>query len=494
MMALHRPSLSRIQPVAWAGLAALLIAALPPLLAGTALVGGCAVLLVLARPGLGLALLALAVPLGPSVEVMASGLPLGPTELLAGLVVASWLAAVLARRRDRVDFGLLVWPMLAFLGAGLLSASLAESFPSAAKELLRWLELLLVYVAATSLLREEADRRIAIGAVLLAGVGEALLGIAQFFTRIGPPSFVIGPFLRAYGTFGQPNPFAGYLGMILPLAIALAVCWRPSRRDWLWRLSWVAAALIAAAIGMSMSRGAWLGVVLGGSVLAVLVSRRAVRFVAWGAGASVLALLLGAINLLPASLTQRVTTAVAYFRIFDARGVYPEPHIWAIVERMAHWQSAWEMLVDHPLFGVGPGHYVLAYPRYAILPYWEDPLGHAHNFYLHVAAELGILGLVLYLVMVGSWLWLGLSLARRLKGQERQGFQRAVAVGVVACLTAASAHNLFDNLYVQGMNVHVALLLGIIASIYGSSGDSGRWPRTESPRPASAPRAEARGT
>jgi len=462
---LRRPAAGQGRVLAVVLLVALAIAVLPPLLAASALIAAVVFCIAVARPALGLALLALAVPFGSLVEVRTGDLPAGPTEALAGLVVAGWLAAVLTRRADRVSLGPLIWPMLAFLGAGVLSASFAESPPTAAKELLRWAELLLVYVAATNLLRERGSLRLAVWAVLAAGASEALLGAVQFFTRIGPPSFQIGPFLRAYGTFGQPNPYAGYLGMILPLAAALGVCWRPGRRDWLWRASWLAVALLGAAVAMSLSRGAWMGLALAGVVVAVLASRRVAALVAGGAGVGTVVVVLGAFNLLPALVAQRIGSAVAYFRVFDARGVYPFPEIWAIVERMAHWQAAWEMLVDHPLVGVGPGHYVVAYPEYAILPYWKDPLGHAHNVYLNVGAEMGLIGLAAYLAMLASWLWVGLVVVRRLGRAEPGGLRRALAVGVVASLAAAAVHNVFDNLYVHGMNVHVGLLLGVLGAV-----------------------------
>ena len=56
-------------------------------------------------------------------------------------------------------------------------------------------------------------------ALLMAGAAvEALVGLVQFALGLGPEFFAIGRFMRAYGTFEQPNPYAGYLGMLIPLA------------------------------------------------------------------------------------------------------------------------------------------------------------------------------------------------------------------------------------------------------------------------------------
>jgi O-antigen ligase len=129
---------------------------------------------------------------------------------------------------------------------------------------------------------------------------------------------------------------------------------------------------------------------------------------------------------------------------------------YAIVERMAHWQAAWEMFKERPWLGVGIGNYEPVYPAYS-LPGWKEPLGHAHNYYLNIAAEAGLVGLFAYLILWGSAFWQALKAIRR-----SEGFWRGVAVGIFGVLVHLSAHNLFDNLYVQNMYVHIAILLGLI--------------------------------
>src|SRR5581483_12490798 len=80
-------------------------------------------------------------------------------------------------------------------------------------------------------------------ALVLAALAETAIGAAQVVLRLGPPQFLIGGLiLRAYGTFGQPNPFAGYLNLILPVLLGVAL-FASSR--WLKLLSWLAAATIA---------------------------------------------------------------------------------------------------------------------------------------------------------------------------------------------------------------------------------------------------------
>jgi putative inorganic carbon (HCO3(-)) transporter len=140
----------------------------------------------------------------------------------------------------------------------------------------------------------------------------------------------------------------------------------------------------------------------------------------------------------------------------DVRGVPLTDENYAVVERLAHWQAALTMLEDRPLLGVGIGNYVPVYPAYAV-PGWKDPLGHAHNYYLHVAAETGLLGLVAYLVLWVVFFYHGWNTVWRLNGAEQ-----AVALGILGVLGAFAVHSVFDNLYVHGMNMHLAILLGLL--------------------------------
>jgi putative inorganic carbon (HCO3(-)) transporter len=147
--------------------------------------------------------------------------------------------------------------------------------------------------------------------------------------------------------------------------------------------------------------------------------------------------------------------------------VRPNAENWGIVERMAHWQAAYEMWLARPWLGMGIGQYAEAYPDY-MLPGWRDPLGHAHNYYLNVLAEVGVPGLAAFLAMVASWFAVA---ARRVRGATTS-LGRVTAIGVLGVLAAVGTHNLFDNLYVSGMNVHLGLLIGLVVGLPG-------WERAE---------------
>jgi O-antigen ligase len=132
---------------------------------------------------------------------------------------------------------------------------------------------------------------------------------------------------------------------------------------------------------------------------------------------------------------------------------------WAVVERMAHWQAGWYMFLDHPWLGVGAGNYAAAYPQYFVGS-WREALGHAHNYYLNILAELGIVGGSLLVLLLGlAFRQLGGALVR--SEPLRTTFWRAVLAGVFAGLIVFCIHNMFDSLFVHSVNIQVGVLLGL---------------------------------
>ncbi|MCB0234926.1 MAG: hypothetical protein KDG58_12040, partial [Anaerolineae bacterium] len=99
----------------------------------------------------------------------------------------------------------------------------------------------------------------------------------------------------------------------------------------------------------------------------------------------------------------------------------------------------------------------VAYEAYR-LPRWQDALGHAHNVYLNVAGESGLLGLLSYLVLWFASIW------QALRGTaSNKRFVAAVGAGVLGSLVHATIHNVFDNLWVQHIYLVLALMLGLVA-------------------------------
>jgi O-antigen ligase len=215
------------------------------------------------------------------------------------------------------------------------------------------------------------------------------------------------------------------------------------------------------ALVMSWSRGAQIGLAAAIAVMAAAIVTRSGRAAVLGVTFTVLLfyiLLIGGISVVPPSVIQRFSDFVPYVGVADVRGIEVTDANFAVLERMAHWQSALEMWTEHPWLGVGIGNYEPAYGRYA-LPQWPLPLGHAHNYYLNIAAEAGVLGLGAYLV-----LWVTALIGAYRGTRRTSGWHWGIALGILGVLVHLSVHNFFDNLYVHAMYVQVAILLGIGAA------------------------------
>ena len=471
--ALPLPPLTR-ETFGWA-VAALVfggaVGLLSPFQAAALLAAAVLVPLALARPLIALCLAVAAIPLSSEWTVGVGGLNLTLMEPAVGLAAVAWLYRGARGRSLRIWPSALLAVQLAVLAVFIASAVGAEAPGPSLKDTLKWLELLAVFVLTVDQARTPGAARWLLLTLIGAAALEGTYGLLQFVAGRGPSFFAIGSFLRAYGHFSQPNPFAGYLGTALPVAAALAF-WalgasRPpagaegSRAGRLVgdgvRWAPVAAVVLAAGVFASFSRGAWLGMGLAGVVMLAVASPRSRRLLLPAAAGLLLLALLGTAGLLPTVIADRLGVVAEYFGPFDVRRVDVTPENWSVVERMAHWQAAWYMFLEHPWLGIGPGNYAAVYDRY-YLPGWIEPLGHAHNYYLNLAAETGLFG------VLGFVLTLVLAFRATIRGlRAPHAFWRTVALGVLGALVAIALHSAFDNLFVHGVSVQIGALFGLAA-------------------------------
>ncbi len=459
----------------------LALAMLPLSIAAGVALGAAVCLVILARPLAGLYLLVLAIPFGSPLNVQVGSLNFGPTEVLFALTLGSWLGHR-AIQRDlppaaayRVGIPPIAYVVALLLFAFALTLTGAHSLPESLKELVKWFEVLaLIVLVASSFKRENVLWLLAL--LFMSAAAESAIGLYQTYSRSGPDPFFVPLgtqiIMRSYGTFEQPNPFAAYLNYSLALITSLAIGFLFERGShaggrqpfgaagrWMLIAATVALPLIAAAFFFSLSRGAWLGYAIAFAAMVALRSRRMLVIFVVLALVGLGVLILGSLNVLPPAIAERLADVPGFLELnlFDPRAVVLTNENFALVDRMAHWYAAWNMFVDYPWLGVGIGNYGVVYAQYG-LSEWPLSLGHAHNFYLNMLAETGVIGASLYvlfvvLTIVAAWLT-----ARR-----TDGLPRAIAVGILGALIATAAHNFFDNLYVHGMNMQMAMLLGALA-------------------------------
>lgn len=458
---------------------------LPILWAAIGLIVTVLVIATLIDPLLGLCIALVLGPTKPLTDYFVPALPLDLGQIALIITLGAWFLQAVRRHHIDIPRSPFNLPLFLFLGAVALSLVNALSLGFALKETIKWAQMILMMWLVLDL---SGRRRwmVVIGAGLSAAALEAAIGVWQFGLRgDGPEHFLIldGRFYRAYGTFEQPNPYGGFLGLLLPIAIGLTLI---ALEGWI-KPVWDAfqdqrpinlrramqsgmthhlaklvgfgalAGLIFAALMMSWSRGAWLG--FGAAAIAIVFvwPRKwwlGAGLVIGGGLAGLLALQAG---LVPASIAARLTDFTAFLGTFDVRGVDINDSNYAVIERLAHWQAAREMARFNPWLGVGFGNYEPVYPGYRLLN-WAAPLGHAHNYYLNLLAEVGIIGLLAYTV-----LWVSVIVQTWRATRQTSGWARGISIGLMGTWVHLSVHHLVDKLYVANLYLHIGALLGVLS-------------------------------
>lgn len=221
--------------------------------------------------------------------------------------------------------------------------------------------------------------------------------------------------IRVVGNFNDPNVFAAFLVLLLPLAIHLLVRVRAP----LW-VRVVGVALGGAALLLTFSRGAVIGLLLAGLVL--VVRRRP-----W-VGA-----MLGA--LIPVAVLNPLSSG----RLLSA-----------VAPRLRVWERAATVALEHPLTGVGSGGFRAYAPEFF----------NAHNLFLQLAAEGGLLAAALMGALLGCGVVAALRIAER--GGPHGGLGAAVAVALLAFVWIS----LLDDPYnAKAVSSAVWLLLGLVVAL-----------------------------
>lgn len=448
-----------------------------PLGVAAAMLTGCAIMLVvLIEPVLALILMLLIAPLktllateAPASAAFDPGMAGLALVIVAWLMWRVWVRHDLALPRTRVMVPVLV--IIAGFSPSLVNAVSPEAWVG---EMLKWGAIALLILIVLDLGHGGRWAWIAFGVVLSAAV-QAIIGLYEFLGGAGAAHLWIADyrFFRAFGTFGQPNPFSAFMGLTLPLALGLTLGYardgvqraRAAQPGTDWHRSLVAATfyaacslLLFAALIASWGRGAWLGFGAAAAVMAFFAPVQRWQSFALLAVGIVIVLLVWLGGLVPASIEGRIANALTEFTGFrDVRGVYVNDDNYAIIERLAHWQAALNMADAHPVVGVGAGNYDAAYATYS-LPSWPRALGHAHNEYLNILAETGLVGLIPY--VTGWSLLVYWTLRAR---RQTDAAIRGLVIGLLGTWTHLTVHSFVDKLYVNNLFLHIGVMLGLLA-------------------------------
>ena len=197
---------------------------------------------------------------------------------------------------------------------------------------------------------------------------------------------------RVFFPFVTPNTLAGYLAMLIPLALI--------NKDRLLTIT-----LFAFTLLLTKSLGAFLGLFFALTVYFFLQGKFKKREIFLLSG---LLIIIGAV----------------FISRFATQKTHTQP-IFSTLMRLGYWRDTWKLIRMQPLTGIGIGNFNLAQARYA------------HNSYLQIWAEMGLLGII-------SILWLVISVLRAgLRNLKENPNRIQIICSITAC-TVFLIHNFVD--------------------------------------------------
>jgi len=271
-------------------------------------------------------------------------------------------------------------------------------------------------------------------------------------------------FNRVEGIFTHPNFLGTFFALTIPPGIALAAA---EEIRWKKMLTYSLVAAAIAGLTLTYSRGSWVGTGVGLLSLLLLPQRR-----------FSLLLPLSLIGLLSLPFIGSFAVSGALLERLASFGSASADS--GVIPRLQIWSAAPKLVVEHALLGIGPGNFGVAYGRllgitpvpdsYQSLPDWyvyaaNPPVQffpHAHNLFLNLTIELGLVGLV-------AFMWL-LTLAflkawriRRSTTTKQEGF---LSIGILGGFIAMLVANLVDTTFYQGFIIIVFFtFLGLLEAM-----------------------------
>lgn len=305
-------------------------------------------------------------------------------------------------------------------------------------ELSRMLICFMVFSAAAFGVRGREKAHRVIRVLSIFGFAIALFGIIQHATWNGKIYWFrsLSQGGTPFGPFVNRNHFAGFLGMLIPLALGIAFTSRSLEKKIMYSFF---AVVMAIGLFFSLSRG---GIV--SFFAAVLVFSFVIFARGWSGKKLIIPVFLFVLVLAVYLLSLGISPVIERFARTDVTGE----------QRLAAWLGTLSAFADFPAFGSGLGtfeHVFKIYKPGSLTLLWD----HAHNDYLELLLEAGIAGTVLAAIFL--YFVIGAILRRDWQG-------RGVYMGAafIASIAAMAVHSAVDfNLHILSNAVLFSLILGL---------------------------------
>jgi O-antigen ligase len=381
--------------------------------------------------------------------------------ILQGLILAMvglWIVRIWLNPDHRLLWPPISWVVLAFAVYAVIRTTTADLEYVAREEFARILSYTLIFLVVVNNLHRQSHVQWLSWILVFLGMVIAGYAIYQFASdspRVWhfykPPQY-LG---RGSGTYICPNHLAGFLEMLIPVGLAFALL---GRKNHILRLFLAYAAVVMlVGVVVSLSRSGWIATGL--SLLAfaaVLLKKRAHR----------IPVLLALLVVLGTAIVFANRSELVQKRVENALTAGTIENV-----RSSQWLAipTTRMWLDHLWFGVGPAHFDHRFPAYRPREIQVRP-GRAHNDYLNVLADWGLVGGGIVLIAMGLLVhttWRTWRYVRREENEfgARQSNRAAFVLGAATGLLALAIHSFTDfNLHIPANAILAVTLIALLSS------------------------------
>jgi O-antigen ligase len=361
--------------------------------------------------------------------VAASQLSIAAAQTLLGVAALCWFTGHVLRR-ERLDAPAFFWPLVGYAALTLLSAGFSRD-PAASVTDCKQLALFVLIPVVYDFARGPRARSM-LTVILTVGAISAIVGIVQYAIL----NYDLGR--RPQGTLSHWMTYSGTLMLVICTAVARLL---HDTRERAWAAV-VMPALIAAVM-LSFTRSAMVGVTAGVGVLLLLRDLRLV---------GLLPIITAAvIAISPAQLTDRI------YSTFDLSDPTSR-------DRVAMLQAGVAIVRDYPLTGVGPEMIGRVYPDYRVATAVQENNLHLHNVPMQIAAERGLPALAV-------WLWFVVSALAGLRAVLARARHRVLAATAIGAFAAMLTAGMFE--YNFGDSEFLMLFLVLITLPFAAEREGG---------------------
>jgi O-antigen ligase len=345
-------------------------------------------------------------PLAITFYLFSSMLSITVSQIFITIALILWLILIIKKQR-KINFPSFFWALLVYAGLSIIASFFSDNPEVSIKDSR---ELLLFLIVPITYLGFQKTKEVRYANLTL--LASALLSIVFSFLYF---LFKASPGERIAGFMGHYMTQAGLLLLFSALALSIFLFTQDKGR-----FVWGAAfGLSSIALILTLTRNAWVGIVVIGCVLLLLYKPKTLVLIPV---VVVLFLLLS-----PQHVKRRALS------IIDTKS-------YSNVQRIEYLRAGLKIIKDYPLLGTGPNtvHVIFQRPKYELSEEARSNV-HLHNNLIQIAAERGIITLLAWLTFM---VWAFLSLVKLLKNKDPA--QYSLTAAAVAAILALAAAGLFE--------------------------------------------------